>query len=253
MSLDACAERVARGDPDRFQSVMAAPVAARAKLLPIYAFNVEVTRAPWVTAEPMIAEMRLQWWRDVLEEIADGRPVRAHEIATPLADVLDPTAAQTLDHLVAARRWDVYKDAFEDEAHFDDYLDKTSGGLMWVAAQAMGAPAGPESAIRDVGWASGLAGWFAAIPELEARGRKPLVDGRTPAVAALAKSGLERLRRGVRDGARGPATYPAWMAGAVLSQVARQPDRVASGSVENSEFRRRFRLMRTGLTGRIPL
>ncbi|MEQ8366967.1 MAG: phytoene synthase, partial [Roseicyclus sp.] len=62
MSLQACAELVARGDPDRFRATMAAPVDARRVLFPLYAFNIEVSRAPWVTAEPMIAEMRLQFW-----------------------------------------------------------------------------------------------------------------------------------------------------------------------------------------------
>jgi hypothetical protein len=68
MSLQACAEMVARGDPDRFRAAMAAPLAARQMLFPLYAFNIEVSRAPWVTAEPIIAEMRLQFWRDVIEE-----------------------------------------------------------------------------------------------------------------------------------------------------------------------------------------
>ncbi|MFN3209661.1 MAG: squalene/phytoene synthase family protein, partial [Roseovarius sp.] len=76
MALDpdimACAGLVHRGDPERFAATMAAPVPAREKLFPLYAFNVEVSRAPWVTQESMIAEMRLQWWRDVLEEIRTG-------------------------------------------------------------------------------------------------------------------------------------------------------------------------------------
>ena len=73
MSLQACADLVQRGDPDRFAAAMAAPVAARKVLFPLYAFNLEVARAPWVTEEPMIAEMRLQWWRDALGEIGGGR------------------------------------------------------------------------------------------------------------------------------------------------------------------------------------
>ena len=96
--LNACAALVEKGDPWRFRTVMAAPVAARAKLFPLYAFNVEVSRAPYVTAEPMIAEMRLQWWRDALEEIANGAP-RRHEVVTPLAEILTPEQATALDAL----------------------------------------------------------------------------------------------------------------------------------------------------------
>ena len=77
MALDddiaACARLVARGDLPRFRATMAAPVELRRMLFPLYAFNLEVARAPWVTAEPMIALMRLQWWRDALGEIGGGR------------------------------------------------------------------------------------------------------------------------------------------------------------------------------------
>ena len=91
--VNACAAIVQRGDPDRFMATMAAPVAARRVLFPLYAFNVEVARAPWVTEESMIAEMRLQWWRDAVEEVAKGGVVRRHEVVTPLAEVLAPEHA----------------------------------------------------------------------------------------------------------------------------------------------------------------
>ena len=80
----ACADTGAPGRPGPVPRVMAAPVPARARLFPVYAFNIEVAR-PWVTSEPMIAEMRLQWWREVLDEIRGGGSVRRHEVATPLA------------------------------------------------------------------------------------------------------------------------------------------------------------------------
>jgi hypothetical protein len=249
VSLDACAELVQRGDPDRFATVLAAPVAARARLLPIYAFNVEVTRAPWLTAEPMIAEMRLQWWRDALDEIGQGGAVRRHEVTVPLADVLDAGGAAILDKLVAARRWDIYKDPFEDEGHFDAYLDATAGGLMWTAARALGAT--DEGAVRKVGWAQGLAAFLRAIPELEARGRRPLVDGRPEAVRALAEEGLRRLRAGLAAGAAGPATWPAFETGAILTLASREPARVAAGALTLSEFRRRALRLRAALTGAV--
>ena len=47
MSIDACARLVAKGDPDRFAATMATALPARAPLLVLYAFNIEVARAPW--------------------------------------------------------------------------------------------------------------------------------------------------------------------------------------------------------------
>ncbi|MDA3859145.1 MAG: squalene/phytoene synthase family protein, partial [Roseovarius sp.] len=182
--LNACADLLRRGDPDRFLAAMAAPVAARRVLLPIYAFNLEVARAPWVTQEPMIAEMRLQWWRDALGEIREVGVVRRHEVVTPLASVLDPVGAAQLDDLIEARRWDIYREPFADQAAFERYISDTSGGLLAVSAKALG-PA-DEAVLADAGYALGLANWLRAIPALEAAGRIPLVDGRPEALRDLA-------------------------------------------------------------------
>lgn len=235
--LSACASIVERGDPMRFRTAMMAPVAQRGALFALYAFNVEVSRAPWVTNEAMIAEMRLQWWRDVLEEIAAGGAVRRHEVATPLAQILTPQQAQLLDELVAARRWDIYRDPFEDAADLDRYLNQTSGHLMWVAA-ALLAPA-PEAPVRDAARAAGIGAWLRAIPALEAAGRVPLLDGMPDGVAALAKEGLDALTRARRSRSElpracAPALLPATAAHPALSHAAREPQAVVRGDLPHS-------------------
>ncbi len=242
MSLQACAALVHRADPDRFLATMAAPVAARAVLFPLFAFNIEVARAPWVTEEPMIAEMRLQWWRDALAEIAAGAGVRRHEVVDALVPVLDAEGAGLLDALIDARRWDIGRDPFADEAAFGAYLDATSGHLLWAAARALGVREG-EAAVRGRAWASGLANWFLAVPELERRGRFPLADGRAEAVARLAQDGLARLSAGVVPKAARPALLSTWRARSLLRQARSDPRRVADGRLGHSEFRRRTGLM----------
>lgn len=253
MSFEACAGIVERGDPDRFLAAMAAPIEARRILFPLYAFNVEVTRAPWVTEEPMIAEMRLQWWRDALAEISEDRPVRSHEVTTPLAQVLDSEGARALDGLVAARRWDVYKDAFEDEAHFDEYLGATAGELMWQAARALGAQEYARDSVVSFGAAAGLARYLAAVTSLEEKGRKPLVDGRKDAIVELAGTALNDVGFGsltyktVPKQARS-ALLEGWQAAPVLRQIRKEPLRVADGTVGISPFRSRMRLLRWSVT-----
>ncbi|MDK3072496.1 squalene/phytoene synthase family protein [Sedimentitalea sp. JM2-8] len=250
--LTACAALVEKADPDRFLSAMAAPVAARRVLFPIYALNAEVARAPWVTQETMIAEMRLQWWRDALAEIAAGGPVRRHEVVTPLAGVLSADLAAQADGMVAVRRWDIYRDPFEDAAHFDRYIDQTSGTLMWLAARSLG-PA-DEAAVRDIGFALGLANWFRAIPGLEARKRIPLLDGTPDGIRSLARRGLDRLARARRtriDRAALPAVLAGWQAETILTQAAANPLRVAEGTLGTSEARKRIGLITRAALGRI--
>lgn len=252
MSLDACAGLVERGDPDRFAAMMAAPVAARPVLVVLYAFNLEVARAPWVTKEPMIAEMRLQWWRDVVAETAP----RAHEVAGPLHQLIGAAGLDrgVLDRMAAARIWDVYTEPFEDQAGFDRYLDDSAGGLMWLAARACGAADQAEGPVRKFGWAAGLAGFLRAVPDLEARGRRPLVDGRPRAVRDLAARGLEKLAQARAGrklvGKAAPALLAGWQAEALLAQVVADPMVVAEGRMGLSEFGRRGRLLWQGFTGR---
>jgi phytoene/squalene synthetase len=258
MTVAACAALVERGDPDRFLAVMAAPVAARAPLFALYAFNLEVARAPWVTQEAMIAEMRLQWWRDTVAALAEPGPVRAHEVVAPLAEVVrgQGLPLAVMDRLVEARRWDIYREPFEDRAAFDAYLEDTGAGLMWLAASALGAPLEAEPAARAAGWAAGLAAFLRAVPELEARGRRPLVDGRAEeAVAGLARDGLARLAEAKRARGRvppgaGAAFLSGWQTEALLRQVLADPRRVPEGTLGLSEFARRGGLAWAAITGR---
>jgi phytoene synthase len=255
MSLQACADLVARGDPDRYRAAMATPPQARAVLFPLYAFNLEVSRAPWVTEEPMIAEMRLQFWRDVAEEIGQGAPPRAHEVAAPLTAAVRAEDAGLLDGLVAARRWDIYRDAFEDAGHFERYLDATGGNLDWAAARTLGAPEGAEAAVRDAAWAAALSRFLLAVPELEARGRIPLVDGRAEAVKALAAEGRRRLARarkarGTVPRRAGYALYAGWQAEAILRRAEADPVAVAEGRLSMGAVAASWRLARLALGGR---
>lgn len=247
MSQSACAALVERGDPERFVAVMAAPVAARARLFPLYAFNLEVARAPWVSKEPMIAEMRLQWWRDVVAEAAP----RGHEVAGPLHAVIQAAGlpVPVLDALIAARVQDAYGAPFEDLAAFDAYLDDTAGGLMWLASKACGGT--DEAAARALGWAAGLANYLRAVPELEARGRHPLPDGRSVAVQALAEVGLAKLALARKGRVPKAAALAAWQAQGLLSQVARAPSIVAEGTMGLSEFAKRGGLLWAALSGRV--
>jgi 15-cis-phytoene synthase len=255
MSLQACAALVERGDPDRFLAAMAAPPAARARLFPLYAFNLEVTRAPWVTQEALIAEMRLQWWRDALAEIEGGGPVRAHEVTIPLAEVIRmaelPVAP--LDALVAARRRDIGHEPFPDVAALWAYLDETTGNLMWAAALALGGA--DEGAVRSMGQAAGLAAWLVAVPRLVARGLQPLPDSSNDAIRQLAQLGLVRLAEARAARARvprraGPALMAGWRAGPILRMALRQPERVTGGRLVQSEFARRGSLLLRAATGR---
>lgn len=245
--LAACAGLLARGDPERFRATMAAPVALRRLLLPLYAFNLEVARAPWVTKEPLIAEMRLQWWRDALAEIAAGGAVRRHEVVIPLAAMLDVRGAADLDDLVDARRADIVGAPPADRSVLTRYLDRTAGTLLWTAARLAGVE--DEAAVRDAGLAQGIGSWLRAAPDLAARGRSVWPPGDPAAESgALAQAGLEALAR-FRQARIGPAARPVFL---VLSDTPATLRAAARGGGAVPEFNplaSRLRLGWAALTG----
>ncbi|SFR04594.1 squalene/phytoene synthase family protein [Poseidonocella sedimentorum] len=254
MTVEACAGIVQRGDPDRFTAIMAGPVSARATLFALFAFNVEVARAPWVTEEALIAEMRLQWWHDVLDEIARGGPVRRHEVATPLADVIGSAEAELLKPVVAARRWDISPETFRSSSNISTHIEQSAGALYAAGASAFGAQ--ELDPYRRFGCAVGMAQWLRAAAELTARGRFPLHRDDDAAIVALAQGGLEALRAaraGLRDVSLDIKSLlrTGWQTEALLRIAKAKPWAVRDGALALSPFRAKLSLIRSAVTGRI--
>ena len=163
-SLSPVGELVRRADPDRFLTALFAPPARREALLTLYAFNVELSRASAVTSEPMLAFIRLQWWREVV-----GGARKPHEVATPLAALLDDG---TLDRAELLALIDAREAEAEPIATLEDwqgYLLASAGGLAVAAGRVLGAPG--HAGLRLLGGAYGVAGLLRSVPALAARGR----------------------------------------------------------------------------------
>ena len=251
MSINACAALVEAGDPDRFLAAMAAPPAVRGHLFVLYALNLEVAKAPFVTKEPMIAEMRLQFWRDVVADAAAGKQVRAHEVAAPLAALIKDAALdpEVLDQMIAARRFDIYpNDADQVGFDLDHYLRRTAGHLMGLSAAACGSD--QVDAAADVGEAMGIALWLCAVPDLVGHKRVAADDLDSDVLIARAQRGLDliKARRSVAFGDAVPAVRSAWMATPLLKQAIADPRRVVEGTLGLSEFRKKSSLLLRSFT-----
>jgi phytoene synthase len=168
----ACMKIVRDNDPDRFFSALFAPAALRPSLFVLYAFNSEIARIGEHVREPMLGEIRLQWWRETVEEARAGRP-RTTDIARGLSLLfarVDPPLAM-FDEILDARRFDVSPDPFDDLPALEAYLDATSGHVMRLAARILGAEEGMSDAIRASGIAYGLSGIVRGLPAHLKRGR----------------------------------------------------------------------------------
>ncbi|WP_377505775.1 squalene/phytoene synthase family protein [Octadecabacter sp. R77987] len=249
MSLNACAALVEKGDPDRFLAAMSCAPDARAVLFPLYAFNLEVARAPWVTREPLIAQMRLQFWRDAVGDVIAGKPARAHEVAGPLARVITAhnLPVSLFSTLITAREWDIDGAPFAAEEDVIAHIDRGAGSLVVLAALALGATASDEGDLREAAIAGGIANWLLAVPALTAAGRAPLAHETLAEVRNLADYGLGMIAKHRRRdfGAAKAALRANWRARDLLRAARKDPQAVPDGRLGTSEFRRRFSLLTT--------
>lgn len=77
---------VRAADRDRFLGALFAPEPARSDLLALLAFDHELARTRSVTREPMLARIRLEWWREAASEaVGTGKP-RAQPIVESLSE-----------------------------------------------------------------------------------------------------------------------------------------------------------------------
>lgn len=129
---------VKRVDPDRYRAALFAAPGARARLLTLYAFHYELAKVPEHVSEPMIGAIRYQWWRDMLAEHYEGKPVRKHEVATPMVAAIEQGSLPRfwLDALIDGRERDLDPRPFENLDAAKDYCNATSGKLMQIAVQA---------------------------------------------------------------------------------------------------------------------
>jgi phytoene synthase len=173
-------------DPDRFLCALFAPAGRRAALFALIAFNHELARAREATTNPVAALIRLQWWREAVEEAAAGRPARRHEVAAPLhaaiaEGALDPAA---LLGMVEAREAEAHADGLETEQAFVAFLRGSAGGWSAAAGGALGADGEAQAVLRALGAAYGLAGVLRSVGAHAGQGRCLLPADR------LARAGL---------------------------------------------------------------
>lgn len=171
--LSPCGAIARRHDPDRFFCALFAPAERREALFTLIAFNHELARAREVASNPMLALMRLTWWREAVEEAAEGRPARQHEVAGPLHAAIREGAldAEGLIAMAEAREAETEEEGIPSTPALHAYLRGTAGGFAVVAGRLLGAPPAMLPALQQAGMLYGLAGLLRAVSALAAQGR----------------------------------------------------------------------------------
>jgi 15-cis-phytoene synthase len=181
---------IRRVDPDRWlSSRFVADPALRADVIALYAYDHELARAPRVASNPLLGEIRLTWWREMLDEAFEGRPVRRHPTAQALAGVIQRHGLerQMLEDMIDARYRELDQTPMT-EAEALDWARDTGGWAAVFAARILD-PSSPAENAAVAGALWMLRGMFDARPDLRiAIGRlmsAAMIDARTLSAAAF--------------------------------------------------------------------
>jgi NADH dehydrogenase [ubiquinone] 1 alpha subcomplex assembly factor 6 len=186
----------------------------RDALMALALLNAEIARIRDITAEPLVGEVRLTWWREAVDGLYAGT-CRKHDVLEALHNSHAPTHVPhaLLDSMIEARIEDIYDSSPTTIAALKDYMGATSGQLQqaWVYVLCDDAPkAATLEAAKLVGLAWGLIGVVRAagfharqqrrfIPDdaLTAAGVDPAGMVQQPVTAAIAPA----LKQIVEDAA----------------------------------------------------
>ena len=102
-------DEVRRADRDRFLGTLFAPEPIRSDLLALLAFDRELARTRIVTREPLLARIRLQWWREAVHEAAGAAKPHAHPVVESLSETVrrNKLTPEQLAALIDAREEEV--------------------------------------------------------------------------------------------------------------------------------------------------
>ena len=170
----ACGAVLREQDRDRWLSCLFAPEDLRHYLHALYAFNLEVARVREVVSDPFPGEVRLQWWRDVVEGAGPGE-VHASPIAHAFIDMITicRLPRQPLLNLIEARTFDLYDDVMPTLHDLEGYCGETSSAIIQLATLILSRGEDPKCAdcAGHAGVAYALTGLLRAFPWHCARGQ----------------------------------------------------------------------------------
>ncbi len=165
--FDHAADVVRQFDKDRYLSALLAAETHRNGLMALYAYSAEISRIRELVSEPLPGEVRLQWWRDLLEGTEHGA-VASNPVANALLQTIDryELPKESLVAMAEARVFDLYNDQMPTLNDLEGYAGETVSGVIQLACLVLndGKEAGTATAAGHAGVAYALTGLMRALP-----------------------------------------------------------------------------------------
>ncbi|PST24750.1 phytoene/squalene synthase family protein [Mesorhizobium plurifarium] len=160
-------------DRDRYLACLLSPSEKQHALAALYAFYAEIARVRDMVKEPLPGEIRLQWWRDLLDnEQSDGA---GHPLAEALLRCIRQhhLPVRVLQDMIDARIFDLYDDPMQDREALEGYAGETASALIQLSSLILDPDNAAQSAYAagHAGVAQTIAGLLLLFPVHVRRGQ----------------------------------------------------------------------------------
>ncbi|XP_042219029.1 uncharacterized protein LOC121864144 isoform X2 [Homarus americanus] len=133
-----CLDIVKQNDYENFLSVLLLPQNARATAVAIRAFNVELAQVSDMTSETLMGKMRLQFWRDTLDQIYQGTaPKQPVALELQRAVEMHRLSKRWLRSLIDSREEQLDNKQFASIASVENYSEKCNSPLYYLILQGL--------------------------------------------------------------------------------------------------------------------
>lgn len=272
-AYDSCLATLRTTDIDRYLACLLMPEDKRGAVAALYAFNAELARIRDIIHEPLPGEIRLQWWRDLLEGTGEG-----DSLANPLAAGLMHAIGEfrlpraPLTAMTEARIFDLYDDPMDTTAMFEGYAGETASALIQLTAMILDAGHAQKAsdAAGHAGIAQLVAGCLLLLPLHVRRGQvyipgdilaatglnttaflkgedKSRIKAALSAFIGFGRDHLRKARTAAKDNVTKEASA-AFLTVALAEPVFDRADKagadVLTGSIQPSQLRRQWRMWR---------
>lgn len=275
-NLDVCLATLRDTDRDRYLACLLSPADKRNALAALYAFNAEIARIRDSVREALPGEVRMQWWRDLI----DGNPhgdSQSHPVAAALLTTIEQyhLPRPVLGNMIEARIFDLYDDLFEDRNALEGYAGETASALIQLANLVLSAEDAAQSAeaAGHAGVAQAMAGMLLLMPLHRRRGqvyipadmlaaagldRETFLAGQdrqrigiaVEIFAAHALDHIEKARRATISKNLFAAYLPVALSGPVIAAARKAGAGVFDGDLQLSPLRRQWLLAKASFLKR---
>ncbi|MBV2142896.1 phytoene/squalene synthase family protein [Falsochrobactrum sp. TDYN1] len=267
-----CLTLLREADRDRYLSVLYAPADKRGALAALYAFNAEIARIRDLVHEPLPGEVRLQWWRDLINGEARGS-ADASPIAAALIAAIEKYDLPRIafDNYCEARIFDLYDDPMPSRNDLEGYCGETASALVQLAGFILDRDAAQShtETIGHAGVAQAVTGLMRLLPVHRRRGQLYAPADMLQAVGvtrgamlgnedhsaherviramlALAREHFAIFEKAKKDLPKslGPAFLPMALIPAYLKAIERLGDKAAERVADLSPIRKQWLILR---------